>query len=417
MKTLASGVACFALCSAALATASAAGAAASPPAASDAPIPVTMIMPESGPLANYGQAVALAGQLAVKDINAHGGVLGRPLALSSLDSQSSTAHATVLARQVARSDAAVVVGGFLSSTREAIRPIFHRAKKLYVYTQLYEGGVCDKNMFGTGPVPYQQLGPALKYAAEHGLKRWYVMAANYDYGRISAGWIQRFAKDDGATIVGNTPKFFALSDSTFPDTVTDIQAAHADLIVALLVGAAQDNFFEQWSASGLNRSTTLLYPQYGAGAEQIALGGAGKGILAAWPWLPTERHPTAKSGFIAAWNASGTKDPITPLEISMWNAWHLWAIAVDKAGSLQRDKVIAALESGVSYDTVGGPIHMDGPTHEAITAMRLYRDNGNGYFDFVKLLSPDAQPVFMQSTCNLIKDPDTDKQFMPDFAH
>ncbi len=383
---------------------------------SNAPIPVTLIEDETGAYTLYGLPMQLGAKLAIQDINSHGGVLGRQLKLTDLDSQSTQSKAVALARQVASSDAVVVMGGILSATRAAMRPIFGRANKLYFYTQLYEGGVCDKNMFSAGIVPTQQLAPMLKWAVDNGLKKWYVIAANYNYGQISAQWTQHFAEAYGATIVGNTPAFYALTKSNFSSVIPKIQASGADLIVSMLVGSAQSNFYKQWSATGLNKTTTIMSPVYGSGAQQVTLGGAGKGVYTVFPYMPTA-HASADNTFAAAWKASGTNLTIVPGAVTMWNAWHLWAKAANKADSVKHDKVIAALESGVSYDSPGGRIFFDGPSHQIVTPVSLWRDNGQGSFNLVKLLSSKAEPTFIQSKCNLIKNPGLNKQFTPQLTH
>lgn len=383
-------------------------------AAKGSPIPVASILDETGAISAYGLPMQEATVLAIDDINAHGGVLGRPLKLTDLDSQSAQPKYVVLARQVANSDAAVVFGGILSASREAIRPIFHSAKKLYFYTPLYEGGVCDNNMVGTGPVPTQQLAPLLKWAVDNGLKKWYIMAANYNYGQISASWAKEYAKQYGATVVGNTPEFFALDKSDFASEIPKIQSSGADLIVSFLVGSAQENFYKQWTATGLNKTTKIVSTNYGYGAEQITLGQAGAGIYVVWPFAVTAES-SSSNAFVQAWKKSGTKQPLTPGAASTWTAWHLWAAAVNMAGSVDRDKVITAIDSGkVSYDGPGGRVTIDGPTHQAVLPMRLYRDNGKGSFDQVKLLSEAAAPTFLQEKCNLIKSPTVSTQFTPE---
>jgi branched-chain amino acid transport system substrate-binding protein len=384
-------------------------------AAKGSPIPVASILDETGAISGYGLPMQEATILAIANINANGGVLGRPLQLTALDSQSSQPKYVVLARQVASSDAAVVIGGILSASREAIRPIFHSAKKLYFYAPLYEGGVCDKNMVGTGPVPTQQLAPLLKWAVDNGLKKWYIMAANYNFGQISASWAKEYAKTYGASVVGDTPEFYALDKSDFASEIPKIQSSGADLVVSFLVGSAQENFYKQWTATGLNKTTKIVSTTYGYGAEQITLGQAGAGIYAVWPFMPTAATGSiSTNAFVQAWKKSGTKQPITPGAASTWNAWHLWADAANKAGSVNRDKVIAAIESGsVSFDGPGGRITIDGPTHQAVLPMRLYQDNGNGSFDQVKPLSEAAPPTFLQEKCSLIKSPTVSTQFTP----
>lgn len=381
------------------------------------PVNLAFMMAETGPFAPYGLPAQLATELAVKDVNEHGGVLGRPVKLVNFDTQGSPGTAIAQARQIASSDAAVVTGILFGNIRNSIRPVFSRAKKMYFFPQASEGGVCDKNFFDVGAVPYQQLAPMLKYmAAEKGLKKWFVVAPNYIFGRVSAHWVQQFAKDDGATIVDGGLQFFPLNQSDFSSTLSQIQASHADLIVSFLIGNAQVNFYKLWAASGLNKTTTIASGTYGEGGEQVALGGVGKGIYAAYQFLPTaasEADPNNR--YTQMWKASGTKLlMLSGAPTGMWNGVHLWANAVNKAGSLDYDKVMATLETGtVSFEGPGGRVYIDGPTHQIVTPMNLYQDNGNGSFDFVKLLAKAAQPVYMQSKCDLIKNPTLDQLFLP----
>lgn len=377
--------------------------------ADSGPIPVTSILDVTGPLSGYGLAMDKATKLAIDDINASGGVLDRKLKLTDQDTQSDEANYTLLAREAASSDAAVVMGGITSASREAIRPIFDSAKKLYFYNVLYEGGVCDKNTFVTGETPNQQLEPLLKWAADQRLKKWYVLAANYNYGQISASWVKKFAKENGAEIVGG-PDFFDMTVTDFATEVPKIESSGADLIVSLLVGAGHQNFYKQWSATGLNNSTKIVSPSYGLGAEQVALGKDGKGIYDAYPYMPSAEGDDVLA---KAWKKAGLKETITPAAVSTWNAWHLWAAAVEKAGTTDRDKVTKALEDGVSYDGPAGTITYDAKTHHAVLPMTLWRDNGKGVMEKVETLSEKSEPTFEQSKCDLIGDPEQNKQFTP----
>jgi branched-chain amino acid transport system substrate-binding protein len=81
------------------------------------------------------------------------GILGREVSLVSVDGQSNNALWQQLARRLIQQDKVdVLVAGFASAEREAIRPIVDQFKQLYFYTNQYEGGVADANTFCTGPV-------------------------------------------------------------------------------------------------------------------------------------------------------------------------------------------------------------------------------------------------------------------------
>ncbi|RYD26201.1 MAG: urea ABC transporter, partial [Lysobacteraceae bacterium] len=122
------------------------------------PIKVGSLLDLSGPIGASGQAMFDTIQLAVAEVNAGGGLLGRPVELVNYDTQSTIQLYSQYAQQLAlRDKVAVVHGGITSASREAIRPVFDRYKTLYFYNVLYEGGVCDRNMFCTGTTPAQNI--------------------------------------------------------------------------------------------------------------------------------------------------------------------------------------------------------------------------------------------------------------------
>ena len=122
------------------------------------PIKLGILEDQSG---NFAIAVIpkiYAYQLAVDEINAKGGVLGRQLKIIHYDTQSDNTRFQEFARRLTQQDKVdVIFGAFSSASREAIRPIMDRAKQLYFYNNQYEGGVCDSNVFVTGAVPEQQF--------------------------------------------------------------------------------------------------------------------------------------------------------------------------------------------------------------------------------------------------------------------
>src|SRR5215471_16958286 len=172
-------------------------------AAAADPIVVGSVLDETGGLNIYGKAMVDATNLAIKHINEQGGVLGRPLKLASYDAQSDNAKYTLYANQLALQDKAVVImGGITSASREAMRPIMDRNKTLYFYNEQYEGGVCDKNVFATGIVPSQQVAPTVAWAIKNIGKKFYVLAADYNYGHISTEWVKQYVAKGGGQVIG-----------------------------------------------------------------------------------------------------------------------------------------------------------------------------------------------------------------------
>lgn len=237
---------------------------------STGPIRVGTILDATGPLNVVGKPKMDATNLAIKDINAHGGVLGRKLKLISYDAQSDNAKYTQYASKLTLQDkVSVIMGGITSASREAIRPVADRSRTLYFYNTFYEGGVCDKNVFLTGPSASQQLAPLIPYATEYFGKRIYVVAADYNFGRISADWTKQYAKEAGGTIVGTD--FVPLDSSDFGAVINNLQAAKPDVVVSLLVGGNHSSFYRSFASTGLNKSMKIVSTTFGGGSENVVL--------------------------------------------------------------------------------------------------------------------------------------------------
>src|SRR6187402_2553910 len=191
-----------------------------------------------------------ATELAVDEINAKGGIMGRPIKLIAYDTQSDNTKFQELSRRLIQTDKAdVIFGGFSSASREAIRPIMDRAHQLYWYNNQYECGVCDSNVFVTGAVPEQQFSTLIPWMMQKYGKKVYTIAADYNFGQISAEWVRNIVKENGGEMVGQ--EFIPLGVSQFSQTIQNIQAAKPDFVVTLLVGAAQASYYEQAAAATL----------------------------------------------------------------------------------------------------------------------------------------------------------------------
>ena len=169
--------------------------------AADGPIKVGCIEDNSGVLDIYGKPIVMANALAIDEINAAGGLLGRKLELKQYDSQSDIALYTKYAQQLVREDKVDVAhAGITSASREAMRQTYRRANTLYFYNILYEGGVCDRNCFVTGTTPAQAVEPIIDYAMKKWGNKTYVLAADYNYGQITAKWMTKFVRDGGGSV-------------------------------------------------------------------------------------------------------------------------------------------------------------------------------------------------------------------------
>src|SRR4030081_542471 len=215
------------------------------------PIKLGVLEDQSGDfaLATIGKVHGI--QLATDEINAAGGISGRKLELVIYDTQSdNTRYQEFMRRVLQRDKVNVVFAGFSSASREAYRPIVDQLHGLCFYNNQYEGGVCDANMIVTGAVPEQQFSTLIPWMMQKYGKKVYTIAANYNFGQISAEWVKNIVKQNGGEMVGE--EFIPLGVSQFASTIQNIQKAKPDILITLLVGTAQSSYYEQAAAANLH---------------------------------------------------------------------------------------------------------------------------------------------------------------------
>ena len=373
------------------------------------PIKLGSILDNSGNLDAYGKPMVMATQLAVEEINAAGGLLGRKVEVVQYDSQSDIALYTKYAQQLVRDDKVDVVhGGITSASREAIRQVFRRADTLYFYNVLYEGGVCDRNCFVTGTTPAQVMEPIVEIATKQWGKKVYVLAADYTYGQITAKWLAHYVKQRGGTVLKTD--FFPLDVADFGSTIAKIQQEKPDFVCAALVGGAHMSFFRQWAASGMNKKIPLCSTTFGVGNEQLALSPAeGDGILIAGNYSQEDPSPANKE-FLAKWaKRFGDTKAIHEIAVSQYQGIKLWAEAVKKAGSLDRAKMLAALESGPSIQGPGGTVTLDAKTHHATLDIKVMEVKNQKLT--IKQQFKARKPIDTAQSCDLSKNPNDNTQY------
>jgi urea transport system substrate-binding protein len=378
------------------------------------PITVVGIHDASGGLDIYGAPMIACLEFAVSETNAAGGLLGREIKLINYDPQSNIQLYTQFATQAATKDkAAVVHGGITSASREAIRPILRRFNTLYFYNTQYEGGVCDRNIFCTGSTPAQNVQKLVPYVLQKWGKKIYVVAADYNYGQITSKWVTKYTREGGGEML--SVDFFPLDVTGFGPVISKIQAAKPDAVISALVGGAHVSFYRQWAASGTKSQIPLASTTFGGGNESLLLSPAeGDGIVSAFSYFQEVDNPANKAFLDKFHAALGAKAPYLGGELAMrtYIGFNLWAEGVKRAQSIDRMKVIEALESGISIETPAGKTVLDPKTHHTTVDVFLAAVSNHGF----KLLEtfPQQPPLDTASVCDLKAHPDENKQYVVD---
>jgi len=383
-------------------------------ALAETPIKLGSLLDGTGPLGLEGRRMIQTTQYAVDKLNADGGLLGRSIQLINFDTQSSMQLYTQYAQKLALEDKVdVVQGGITSASREAIRPILDRFKTLLFYNTQYEGGVCDRNVFCTGSTPAQTV----DHIVDHALKNWgkkaYIVAADYNYGHITASWMTKFMKEGGGSVVGTD--FYPLDVTNFSSAISRIQQASPDVVLSALVGANHSGFYRQWDSAGMKKKTPMGSTVFGLGDELTSMShSTTNGIITCYGWYSDIDTP-ASQDFVKGMQAKFGADvtDLGELDTATYDGVMLWAAAVKKAGSVSRDRVIAALESGITVETPAGTVKMDPELHATTRSTYLAEPQDGKWKNPSKSFPEPGIPADTGGRCNLIKNPRTAKQFTP----
>lgn len=378
--------------------------------AGEEPIRVANILDKTGGLNIYSLKQISAVAMACDEINAAGGLLGRPIELIFYDSQSNNQfNSQYMTQALVKDKAHVVQAGVTSSSREVMRPIARKFKGLLFYNSMYEGGVCDRRFVCIAQVPAQQLAPLVPYVVNEYGKRCYILGADYIYPHTTAKWIQKFTREAGGEDIA--VEFFPLDVSNFADALTRIQAAKPDVVWSILVGSAHNAFYRQYEATIGKKNIPLASCMFGIGREQTYLSpDEAAGIVNTTPFI--DELPSEKAQeFVRKFKEyTGENDYVSDYAEYGYRGINIWANAVRKAESPDPDAVIEALP-GVQFEAPGGLVTVDGQTHHAVMDIHLVRSNRNQGFDLIETY-PQRQPADTQAVCNLYENPDDNTQYI-----
>jgi urea transport system substrate-binding protein len=358
----------------------------SPP--SGDPIRVGVIADQTGPLSIIGLANANVARMVVGDINAKGGLLGRPLELHLEDSATNDDVATVARKLVEQDEVAVVLGGIYSSTRDAIKgPVVDEAKRLYIYPEQYEGGVADPLIFCTGPVPAQQVDRFIPWLMrETGARTFYLPSADYIWPHVLNARVREVVTANGGEIVGE--EYFPLDHEDYAATVERIAATGAEVVFNTTVPPGLVPFLAQLHDSGFARRGGQLVCTYFEENMLAAFPAAYvDGLYSCLDYYQTVEDPFSRR-LLAQYDAlyPGAQKFTGGSGCSgLYRGLRLWAAAVTEAGSLDQADVIAALDHAQISEGPGGPAAMVPGQHHV--RMHMYIGQArDGRFEVVERL-------------------------------
>lgn len=325
----------------------------------------------SGTMAISEVSVKDAELLAIKEINAEGGVLGKKIEPVVEDGASDwPTFAEKAQKLISQDKVAATFGGWTSASRKAMLPVFERNKALLYYPVQYEGLESSPYIFYTGATTNQQIIPALEYLQkEKGTKKLFLVGSDYVFPRTANKEIKAWAKANGMTVTGE--EYAPLGSTEFSTIVNKVKASGSDAVFNTLNGDSNVAFFKQLEGAGLPADKLPIVSVSIAEDEVRGIGAAKvKGQIVAWNYYQTTPG-AANEKFVAAYKAAYGNERVTddPIEAAYLQV-KIWAAAVEKAGSTDVEKVKAA-SGGLTIDAPEGKITVNGENHHITKTARI----------------------------------------------
>ncbi|TWI31224.1 substrate-binding protein [Paracoccus sulfuroxidans] len=328
--------------------------------------PITIGVPVglSGANSVVAPAVVQATELAVDQINAAGGILGRPVKIAVADDASGAAGAqTAYNTLVFQDDVDVVITMETSAARNAGIPIVEEGEKPFIYSSFYEGRSCSPNMFVNGWVPEQQVPPVVEKLLADGAKNFFLIGSDYAFGRGMLEFSRKYIEEKGGKIVGE--EYLPMDGSDWTAILSNLRSAGADAVITSTAGGTPNvTLTKQLRASGISIPYANLAVDEGTAK---AMGADAAGILISASYLTAIDTPENKD-FMAALQKKFGAEMRTPNDLStpQYEAVYLYKAAVEKAGSTKTEDVLAALPQ-VSFKGPRGEVSMSKQHHAPLT--------------------------------------------------
>jgi urea transport system substrate-binding protein len=364
-------------------------------AVSDDEVVVGSIRSLTGTIAIVETSVLDAERLAIEQINAAGGVLGRRVKLVAEDGASDWPTFAEKSRKLLQQDhAAAVFGCYTSASRKAVLPIFEQYKGLLYYPTYYEGLEQSANVIYTGAEATQQSIAAVEWAIKKkGWKKVYLFGSDYIWPRTTNKIARKAVEQMGGEVVGE--EYLPLGHTQFGSLINKIKLKKPDVVLSTLVGGSNVAYYKQAVASGLNgaKQPTIALAVTeeeisGIGAENI------ENVYSVMGYFQLLDNPVNKK-FVADFKARyGSKRPVGDTMEAAYIAPFLWKMAVEKAGSFDVEKVVAA-SGGLEMDAPEGKVHLDEANHHLWKYTRVGKVRSDGLIDIVfetPLIKPDPFP-------------------------
>lgn len=363
--------------------------------AARSPIVIGMLHALSGPMARSEAPLVAAVKMAVDELNAGGGLLGRRIELKVEDSRSDPRAAAAAAEHLIGSEQAVALFGCWTSTcRQAVRPVVEAHRHLLFYPAAHEGMEQSPHIVYTGPTPNQQALPATDWAIRGFGPRVYVVGTDGLYQRRLGAVLRDFIRLGGGQLLGE--RYVPLGGADMGAVTDELRRLQPDVVLSTVSGESNQALFDALVAAEL--ADLPLLSLGAAEPEMKAFAGGRLGRhFTAWSYLQTQPGAVNEAFLARLRSGQGEAALASDSAVSAYVGVQLWAAAVREVGSPQTE----AVNANVLHQSVPvpqGSAAVDSRSRHLWRQLRIAQVRPDGQLGEVLLLPgyirPEPWPSF-----------------------
>lgn len=357
-------------------------------------IEVGVLFSLTGGLSIVEKSLSDATLMAIAEINAAGGVLGKQIKPIVEDGASDPkTYNEKASKLVIRDRVPTVFGSYTSASRKAVLPVFEKRNNMYFYPTYYEGYECSKNVVYTGAVPNQQLSNFIPWIVKNlGKKKFFIVGSNYIYPREMAKVCKILIEQNGGEWVAD--EYLELGHSEWGSMVNKIKSSGCDVVLSNVVGDSVIAFYREFKNQGLDHAKLPICATVTSEIEIAAMGPEyAVGSYTSFPYFMAIDTP-ANHAFIERYRAF-VKDPKAVTHHAMESSYFqvfLWKQAVEKAGEATPDAIREGVR-GQEFDAPGGHVKVDAQNLHTYLTPRIAEWQADGQGKIVDAYPEPVMPL------------------------
>ena len=361
-------------------------------APSGEPIVIGALCPMTGAATWSGEMMRDCTRLAVDEINAAGGVLGRPVEIILEDTETNPERGvTKVQRLILQHNVDVVIGTLFSSVRNAVKEVTDAHEVILMNPTYYEGKQCGKYYFSTGSVANQQFATSVPWIVENVGPRFFLAGSDYEWPRGSFDVLKPILEQAGGEVVGE--EYVPLGNTEWTALIRRIDAANPDVIGRLVAGADGVAFQANAYDFGLHDKMVTLTAGVGEAYFSGVRAEVRDGLYVSTDYTMAIDTPENQEFLRRYREIAGEAALLDPIPVHQYENTHLYALAVAEAGTTDKDAVAEALTE-VRFEGPAGPVSFLKENHHAVLNYYLCRVDSRNNLEIVlttENIEPDPQ--------------------------